>query len=448
MLPAISIVTPSYNQAAYLEECIESVLGQGYPNLEYIIMDGGSNDGSVEIIKKYEKHLAYWQSRPDGGQYRAVSEGFRRASGEIMAWLNSDDKYHPLAFAKGAYVFAKHPEVRWITGRMAYWDADGNLDHIATNLPVFSRLKHLEGHFDKPYIQQESTFWRRSLWKEAGGMLTDSLSLAGDLELWTRFFRHDRLHTVDTLLGGYRFHGAQRGIEHAGAYLREALQLMESERCAYRQAEAVHNTPPVPMGISREQLAEFMIENGIKPESPSMCFCWRHYTENLIGITNSQVRKKDLALSGSLQNEVSLFGLVKPSAISLMSDRLEELEELQQRVLQLNDAGERRMAEGDYRGALETFQDAFQLSDSYPRTMANLIRALWQCNEPGRAFEIMARALSEHAHNRIVVLASADVLMRAGAGEQALVGVCDEYLSTNPHDEEVKQVRSAIGAQS
>jgi glycosyltransferase involved in cell wall biosynthesis len=101
-LPKISIVTPSFNQGEFLEECIDSVLSQNYPNLEYIIMDGGSTDISILIIKKYEKYLTYWQSQPDGGHYAALNQGFNKTTGEIMAWLNSDDKYHPNAFFKVA----------------------------------------------------------------------------------------------------------------------------------------------------------------------------------------------------------------------------------------------------------------------------------------------------------------------------------------------------------
>ena len=127
MLPRITCVTPSLNQGQFLEECIRSILGQGYPNLEYIVMDGGSRDGSVEIIRRYEASLAHWESRPDGGQYAAITAGFRRASGDILCWLNSDDKLPPRAFWKVAYVFTRWPEVEWITGRATMWGHDGGL---------------------------------------------------------------------------------------------------------------------------------------------------------------------------------------------------------------------------------------------------------------------------------------------------------------------------------
>ena len=443
-LPTISIITPSFNQAEFLEECIESVLGQGYPHLEYVIMDGGSTDGSIEIIKKHEKHLAYWQSCPDGGQYRAVAEGFLHTTGEIMAWINSDDKYHPLAFAKAACVFADNPAIRWLTGRMSYWNADGDLDRVAENLPPFSRRKGLEGHFNKPYIQQESTFWRRSLWEESGSELSSSLKLAGDLELWVRFFRFASLHTVDTLLGGYRYHGLQRGITQADGYFYEACAIMEKERQACSTPDSALPPPPPVITLSRERLAAFTAACGISPEPPSARSCWRHYTENLIAITNRLMREKRPEQSGFFRNEMMLFGLAKPSAVSLTADRLDELAELQRQVQTLNEEGVAYAAQGDGEQALAAFRKAIALAPSFSRTGANLVQALWQRGERREALEQLAGALSEHAHDRGVVQAAAEILAACNAREQARE-VCNEYLSYNPHDEEIRNLLLKIG---
>ncbi|BCS55962.1 glycosyltransferase family 2 protein [Geobacter sp. SVR] len=435
--PTISIVTPSYNQAQYLEECIESVLGQGYPNLEYVIMDGGSTDGSVEIIRKYEKHLTYWQSQPDGGQYQAITEGFRHTTGEIMAWLNSDDKYHPLALAKAACIFSNHPHIRWLTGRMSYWDADGNLDSISANLPIFSRSKNLEGNFNKPYVQQESTFWHRSLWEQSRGGLSTSFDLAGDFELWMRFFRHDSLFTADTLLGGYRYHGDQRGIAHADAYQQEARNIVVRE-LEVREGQILP-LPPAPVSLSRGRLAAFIAENGIAPEMPSLRSCWRHYTENLIGLTNVQAREKRLELEQFFQNEIMLFGLVKPSAIALMADRLEELKELSRRIDEMNRQGEEYAAQGCYEGALVLFRKAFEIAPSCPRTAVNLVTCLWRYGEREAALNQLVPLLAAHSHDRGAVLAAAEILQCCHARQQALM-VCEEYLTINPHDDDVRSI--------
>jgi glycosyltransferase involved in cell wall biosynthesis len=255
-LPTISIVTPSYNQGEFLEECIDSILSQNYPNLEYIIMDGGSSDNSVEIIKKYEKYLTYWQSRPDGGQYAAVNEGFTKTSGEIMAWLNSDDKYQENAFFKVATLFARYPHISWLTARHAFWDGAGRVKMIeASCLPIYSRGQYLRKEYDRPYIQQESTFWRRSLWEKAGGYLRSDLKLAGDLELWTRFFRYAQLYTVDTLLGGYRVHGNQKAVLQRALYQEEAERILDEEQALF--AEDHNYNPPAPESIKFD-VAEFI----------------------------------------------------------------------------------------------------------------------------------------------------------------------------------------------
>ena len=123
--PKISIVTPNYNMGAYLEETIKSVISQNYPNLEYFIIDGGSNDNSLEIIKKYERHLTYWISEKDNGMYHAIQKGFEKSTGEIMAWLNSDDMYHSNSLFIVAEIFDSFPQVEWLLGASTTFDEKG-----------------------------------------------------------------------------------------------------------------------------------------------------------------------------------------------------------------------------------------------------------------------------------------------------------------------------------
>ena len=125
-LVKISIVTPSYNQSPYLEKTIQSVLNQNYPNLEYIIMDGGSTDGSVDIIKKYSKFITYWESNPDKGQADAIYRGFERASGDIIAWINSDDFYLDGALKAVGNYFSKYPSIEWLAGNGIIVDEDSH----------------------------------------------------------------------------------------------------------------------------------------------------------------------------------------------------------------------------------------------------------------------------------------------------------------------------------
>ncbi|MEO7317562.1 MAG: glycosyltransferase family 2 protein [Chthoniobacteraceae bacterium] len=227
-LPPIAMVTPSFNQAPFLEMAIRSVLDQDYPTLEYFVADGGSTDGSVEILKRHDERLAGWVSERDGGQYAAVANGFARTKGEILGWLNSDDALVPGALSIVGEIFAQFPQIDWLTTtRPLFWDARGRAVRCEA-LAGFSRGgffggEHLkkEGCFDAGFIQQESTFWRRSLWEKAGGFDPD-FPLAGDFALWARFFEHAELVGIDAPLAGFRLHEDQKTGHRFAEYSREA----------------------------------------------------------------------------------------------------------------------------------------------------------------------------------------------------------------------------------
>lgn len=227
--PRICVITPSFNQATYLESTIRSILLQGYPNLEYVIMDGGSTDGSIEIIEKYRPWLWYWQSKPDDGQYAAIQAGFEKSSGEIMAWLNSDDLYFPWTLRTVAEIFSGLPEVNWLS-TIVTAEVGGFEENIAfsqrrgMNRRWFFEARPLQ---KKGFIQQESTFWRRTLWEQAGACFDKSLHYAGDLELWARFWQHTELVSTSTPLGIFRYHAGQKTNQYQ-EYLREAEQVLKS----------------------------------------------------------------------------------------------------------------------------------------------------------------------------------------------------------------------------
>ncbi|MCM2375243.1 glycosyltransferase family 2 protein [Aporhodopirellula aestuarii] len=225
-LPRISIVTPSYNQAGFLQETIRSVIEQDYPNLEYVVIDGGSSDGSVDIIKQYESRIAYWESAPDDGHGHAINKGFAKTSGEIMAWINSDDKYTPWAFQAVAEIFSKFPHVNWVVGFNGYWNSQG---------AMINAFRHPKNIYDllvgnDGWIQQESVFWRRSLWEKAGGAINQDFRFMVDGELWTRFFLYDELYALDCVLGGYRIHTENRAIHNHDECLREMTVAIETMR--------------------------------------------------------------------------------------------------------------------------------------------------------------------------------------------------------------------------
>jgi len=217
--PRISVVTPNYNYSDYIGDTIHSVVSQGYPNLEYIVIDDGSTDGSYKIISGYKPYLAHCEQQVNIGQARTINKGFAMSSGEIMAWLNSDDKYMPWTFAVVAEIFRAFPEVEWIAGIPTIWDSKGRNVKVERGLYI-NMYDYCLGRY--AWIQQESVFWRRSLWDRAGGYIDESYKLQIDCELWTRFFRHAELWHVEGCLGGYRSHPATRSSNNMDATHREA----------------------------------------------------------------------------------------------------------------------------------------------------------------------------------------------------------------------------------
>ena len=247
--PKISIVTPSFNRKKHFEATILSVLNQKYPNLEYIIIDGGSTDGSVDVIRKYEAHLAHWVSEPDDGMYHALQKGFNMSSGEIMGWLNSDDRLHANSLFILAEVFSRFGDVNWVQGVPTVIDESNRTvfvgSHTDINRSFFYQRKHEKS---KRYIQQESTFWRRTLWERAGSRMATEYKYAGDFELWMRFFQYDKLWNLNALIGSFRLSSeGQISTDLYDAYIREARKVLDSlplssaERRKIRWSAALDN---------------------------------------------------------------------------------------------------------------------------------------------------------------------------------------------------------------
>ncbi len=185
-LPLVTIVTPSFNQADYLETTIKSVLEQSYPHIEYIIMDGGSSDGSVDIIKKYEGRIASWVSEQDKGQTDAINKGFNRAKGDILAWLNSDDTYaNPNTIADAVNFLLANPEVAMVYADCNFIDEQGKvIGKFASRQTDYAKLRTGYVH-----IPQQTMFFRARYWKELGP-LDPSFYFAMDYDLWVRIARH------------------------------------------------------------------------------------------------------------------------------------------------------------------------------------------------------------------------------------------------------------------
>jgi len=204
-LPRISVVTPSFNQAQYLEQTILSVLGQNYPNLEYIVIDGGSTDGSVDILRKYERDISYWVSEKDHGQAAAIQRGFSMATGEIFGWLNSDDYYLPEALSKVADAFGCNPAAEFVIGGYAAVRADGKLicKYYAFEQDFLSFL--CVGQ----HAGQMACFWRKSAYVAVGG-IDPNLQYCMDYDLMLRLARRKDPTIIDDCLACFRLHDAAK----------------------------------------------------------------------------------------------------------------------------------------------------------------------------------------------------------------------------------------------
>ena len=228
----VSIVTPSYNQAPFIERTLRSVLDQDHPDVEYIVMDGGSTDGTVAILERYAARLV-WESRKDRGQSDAINKGLRAATGEIVAYLNADDVYEPRALTRVVEFFRAHPEAQWVYGRCRIVDeADREIRRAITvykNLAsrTYSYAKLLTENF----IPQPATFWRRTLLAEVGDFEEDE-NWCMDYDYWLRIGRRHAPGVIREYLARFRYHP---GTKSGSAFVR---QLDDQQRLARRHGAA------------------------------------------------------------------------------------------------------------------------------------------------------------------------------------------------------------------
>jgi len=223
-LPKVSIIIPSFNQGQFLEASIRSVFEQDYPNIEYIVVDGGSKDESVEIIRKYQDRLTWWVSEKDKGHADALNKGFSHASGEILAWLNSDDIYFPTAVSEAVAILKSHPEVG-----MVYGDAD-LIDDVGVTIGKFgsrqtSYRQMLRGSV---HIPQATTFFRADLWHQVGP-LDLSLFFSFDYDLWVRLAKVSQILYVPKRWAKFRIHGAGKTIINDDRCYPDMLRVLERE---------------------------------------------------------------------------------------------------------------------------------------------------------------------------------------------------------------------------
>lgn len=226
--PKISIVTPSFNQAEFLERTILSVLNQNYPNLEYIIIDGGSTDGSVEIIKKYERYLTFWVSEKDEGQADAINKGFKKSNGEILGWINSDDTYERNALYAIAMCFLHNPDVSFVYGDAKIIDSDDNVIYEHKSVPANTRSLIYDGC----NLNQASAFWKRDAFFDCG-MLNKNLVCAMEYELFYKIFSTKKVKHIRRVIANLRIHPLTKSIQLLNVLAKERTEIIKSHIPGY-----------------------------------------------------------------------------------------------------------------------------------------------------------------------------------------------------------------------
>ena len=223
--PRITIITPSYNQGEFIEQTIQSILGQEYPDLEYMVIDGGSTDGTLDVLTKYDGRIK-WVSEPDRGQSHAINKGLRTATGDVVAFLNSDDLYEPGALLEVGRFFSRHPQAAWLTGRCRVIDQNGReirkwmtfIKNFWLRTRSFAVLQVLD------YVSQPATFWRREV-VEKVGFFDENLRYAMDYDYSLRVGQHFKLWVLDEYLASFRIHPTSKAGASASAQFDVDLEI-------------------------------------------------------------------------------------------------------------------------------------------------------------------------------------------------------------------------------
>lgn len=214
----VSVIMPVYNGEKYIEYAIKSILDQTYKNIQFILVDGKSTDNTMQIVNKYSQDIDLIISEKDNGMYDAINKGFSQSNGELMLWLNSDDYLFPRAIETVVELMKENDDVKWVTGRKVYIDHASRITTIGF-LGCYYRSLLQKGFYRGKglgHIMQETTFWKRELYDNAGGYVNTDYKLASDYELWIRFSKYETLYTLGTLLGAFRQHETQLSSNYDG----------------------------------------------------------------------------------------------------------------------------------------------------------------------------------------------------------------------------------------
>ncbi|MBL8100359.1 MAG: glycosyltransferase [Anaerolineales bacterium] len=262
----VSIITPSYNQAKYLEQTIQSVLTQAYPNIECIVIDGGSNDSSVEVIKKYQDKLAYWVSEKDNGQAHAINKGFEKANGEIVAWLNSDDYYLPNTINQVVKTFEENPNAVLVYGNMLAVDENGK----TFNTLNYKQLT-LEDLICFQIIGQPAVFFRKSALQKTKGLNLDFHFLLDHL-FWIEITQHGKMLHVNQTWSAARYHAEAKNRAKAAEFGAEAFRILDFVKQDKNLAPIFEKVKKRAFASAHRVNARYLLDGGLPAKALSAWF--------------------------------------------------------------------------------------------------------------------------------------------------------------------------------
>lgn len=293
--PRITVITPSYNQGIYLEECILSVLNQNYPNLEFIVIDGGSTDKSIEIIKKYSNKINYWVSEEDRGQSHAINKGLEKSTGEIISWLCSDDMYLPGTLLKVAKEFTDHPEIGLLHGKTILF-GNGRKDLIKGADPEDLALRY----FSIIPFPQPSSFFSRKVITEQGN-LEESFHFGMDYDLLIRIALHYPIKSVEDIYSRYRLHAESKTIRILPSFAKDwadvFLKFLRSVEGGNKYIQELNA-----IGICNSDQSKYSHEKNFDPNELKIIFC--HFLLNQLIIYYEVFDKKEVKKFLKLINKV------------------------------------------------------------------------------------------------------------------------------------------------
>ncbi|MGF1534727.1 MAG: glycosyltransferase family 2 protein [Bernardetiaceae bacterium] len=317
--PKITLVTPSFNQGEFLEETIDSILSQGYPRLEYIVIDGGSTDDSLRILKKHHAHLSYWVSEPDRGQSHALNKGFARATGDILTWICSDDLLKPDALRTAADHMQENPEIGVIHGGCTLLEAGqetrttfGNAEHWPHN------------YFTYMAFPQPAAFFRRTLW-QAVGPLDESLHYAMDYDLFLRMRLQADFLPVQEVFAVYRLHPQSKTVSQQEKFAEEYRIVFSRwvRSIGYKQAQQ----QLIRLGDYRAHAITYAIPDHWTDDFWAVV--WQHWLEHQ---THLAFGNRDFARVLALGDTLTALGSISPALQPLLDAARYEQASLGQRV--------------------------------------------------------------------------------------------------------------------